>query len=188
MMSNETRGIHELSATILFGLVLFVSAGVPSRGGNTTNDQVFQITGIHLLTNHWAILTWEPTSTNRIFGLFSADDLLSTSTAWIGRVGRWGDASGAMCWTDTAAEVDRRFYKAIRIRPTTDSDWDEDGLPDIWEADNGLNGFDAGDAHADSDHDGVDNLTEYYQGRDPTRPAVADTGGLVRLHVFTPLE
>jgi hypothetical protein len=188
MMSNGTRGIHNLSAKILFGLVLFVSIGGRTDGGCSTNDQVFRITSIQVLTNSWVVLTWEPTCTNRVFGLFSADDLLIMSTTWIGRIGRWGDASGTMSWTDTTAEVDRRFYKAVRIRPTTDSDWDQDGLPDIWEADNGLNVFDAGDAHADPDHDGVDNLTEYYQGRDPTKSAVADAGGLVCLHVFTPLE
>ena len=187
-MSNGTRGFHKSSATVLFGFVLFLNAGVPSRGGCVTNETVFRITSIQMLTNAWVVLTWEPSCTNRIFGVFSADDILSTSTTWVGRIGRWGDPGETMSWTDTTAEVDCRFYKAVRIWPNADSDWDQDGLPDVWEADNGLNAFDAGDAHADPDRDGVDNLAEYHQGRDPTRPAVADTDGFVLLHVFTPLE
>ncbi|HUI07592.1 MAG TPA: hypothetical protein VL486_11385 [Verrucomicrobiae bacterium] len=134
------------------------------------------------------ILTWAPTCTNFIFGVLSADDLLGANTAWVGRIGRWGDPGGTMDWTDTTANLSSRFFKVVRVLPTSDSDWDADGLPDAWEADYGLNPFDAGDAHADPDGDGVDNLTEYLQGRDPTKVAADDSDRVVDLTVFTPLE
>ena len=41
---------------------------------------------------------------------------------------------------------------------------------------------------ADPDGDGVNNIVEYLQGRDPTVGATADTGGVIGLRVFTPLR
>lgn len=41
---------------------------------------------------------------------------------------------------------------------------------------------------ADPDGDGLSNWIEYLQGRDPTVGAVADTGGVIGLRVFTPLR
>jgi hypothetical protein len=63
-----------------------------------------------------------------------------------------------------------------------------DGIPDWWKVKYGFSLTDPSVASADSDGDGVDNLTEYLQGRDPTKDAVADTSGLVNLNVFTPLK
>jgi len=63
-------------------------------------------------------------------------------------------------------------------------DSDHDGLPDLWEIQEfGSLGQTATD---DFDGDGVDNLTEYLQGRNPTKGAVPDTTGVVNLRVYLP--
>lgn len=46
-------------------------------------------------------------------------------------------------------------------------DLDLDGMPDVWEQQNGLDPADASDAEADGDNDGTDNLHEYLDGTDP---------------------
>ncbi len=53
-------------------------------------------------------------------------------------------------------------------------DKDHDGMPDAWERLYGLNEFDASDAAADPDGDGLTNLQEYLAG---TNPRKADTDG-----------
>ena len=50
-------------------------------------------------------------------------------------------------------------------------DQDQDGMPDGWEIQHGLNPKSAADALLDSDGDGVDNLTEFRAGTDPNDPA-----------------
>lgn len=50
-----------------------------------------------------------------------------------------------------------------------DSDDDNDGLPDTWEQQYGLNPLDARDAALDTDNDGLTNLQEFEQGSDPTQ-------------------
>lgn len=48
-----------------------------------------------------------------------------------------------------------------------DLDDDNDGLPDQWERDNGLDPLDPNDALLDGDGDGLSNLGEYESGNDP---------------------
>lgn len=66
------------------------------------------------------------------------------------------------------------------------ADSDGDGMPDPWEI--GYFGNQAQTAAGDYDGDGASNLTEYLQGRDPTKGAVPDTNGQINLKVFTRLE
>ena len=47
------------------------------------------------------------------------------------------------------------------------SDYDADGIPDYWEAQNGLNALDSYDASNDSDYDGLINLKEYQLSSNP---------------------
>ena len=188
MINSRTRGSRNPAKATLIVFLLLSGTSVRAAAVCVSNEGPFQITNIQSAANGRVTITWAPTCTNFIFGVFSADDLLSTNTPWASRIGLWGDASGTMSWTDTTANVSCRFFKVVRILPTSSSDWDADGMTDVWEADYGLNPFDSSDAHADSDGDGVDNLTEYLQGRDPTKGAVADPGGMVKLQVFTPLE
>jgi len=49
-------------------------------------------------------------------------------------------------------------------------DNDHDGLPDVWEDQNGLSSLDAGDATRDPDHDGHTSLQEFIAGTDPNDP------------------
>jgi hypothetical protein len=66
------------------------------------------------------------------------------------------------------------------------NDIDGNGLLDSWEAQ--YFGHIGVRPTADPDGDGVNNALEYVQGRDPTKGAVPDTCGLVKLEVFTLME
>jgi hypothetical protein len=65
-------------------------------------------------------------------------------------------------------------------------DSDADGLPDNWEIQyfGNLNQT----ATGDPDGDGINNLQEYQQGRNPTKSALTDPGDFVNLKVHTPLS
>ncbi|MEZ5538145.1 MAG: hypothetical protein R3F02_21260 [Thiolinea sp.] len=52
---------------------------------------------------------------------------------------------------------------------------DNDVMPALWEQAFGLNPYDAADAHADADNDGISNRDEYFLG---SNPHVADNGRL----------
>ncbi|SFU00524.1 GlyGly-CTERM domain-containing protein [Pseudoalteromonas sp. DSM 26666] len=54
------------------------------------------------------------------------------------------------------------------------SDFDGDGIPDYWEAQNGLNALDSYDASNDPDYDGLSNLNEYQMS---SNPLSTDTDG-----------
>jgi hypothetical protein len=65
------------------------------------------------------------------------------------------------------------------IGNNADPDDDNDGMPDVWETQYGLNPLDASDASQDKDGDTLSNLDEYKKGTDPTKkddlqPVVAD--------------
>lgn len=62
-------------------------------------------------------------------------------------------------------------------------DTDGDGLTDADEIQRGTNPY-----SADTDGDGVSDYIEVLQGRNPLKGAVADTGGVVNLQVFTQLR
>ncbi|MGA1866009.1 MAG: carboxypeptidase regulatory-like domain-containing protein [Thermoplasmatota archaeon] len=53
------------------------------------------------------------------------------------------------------------------IGNNADDDDDGDGMPDVWEIDNGLDPADPRDAFLDKDGDGYNNLNEYLEGTDP---------------------
>jgi hypothetical protein len=66
-----------------------------------------------------------------------------------------------------------------------DVDSDSDGLPDWWEIQ--YFGNLSQTASGDPDGDGLTNLQEFQQGRNPTKNAVADDGNGVNLRLHTPL-
>jgi hypothetical protein len=53
------------------------------------------------------------------------------------------------------------------IGDNEDNDDDNDGMPDIWESEHGLDHLDPNDAFLDPDRDGHSNLEEYLSGTDP---------------------
>nr|WP_010133609.1 leucine-rich repeat domain-containing protein [Microbulbifer agarilyticus] len=67
------------------------------------------------------------------------------------------DRCGGLCdWQGYVSQFDRL------------TDADNDSLPDAWEAANGLNPTDGGDAFGDNDGDTLDNVTEFTLGTSPT--------------------
>ena len=93
----------------------------------------------------------------------------------------------------TAATTDDLSYAMVNVGQLKKvfgfdlSDGDGDGLPDWWEMI--YFGSLSQTAAGDYDGDGTSNLSEYLQGRDPTKGTVPDTGGAwVNLKVFTVLE
>ncbi|NQZ07055.1 MAG: DUF4214 domain-containing protein [Algicola sp.] len=74
-------------------------------------------------------------------------------------------------------DVDSAFT-AVGVRclnyPQTDTD--NDGLPDFWEVRYGLDHANAADAILDSDHDGLDNLTEFAAKTWPNKADTDDDG------------
>jgi hypothetical protein len=151
----------------------------------TNEGDSFAIVSIEPAEDRFITVTWE-SCTNYIYGVLSSDQP-DAGAYWSGQIAMWGE-DGATSWTDATitTNVDHRFYRIVRMPP--DGDFDRDGMPNAWELQYGLNLFDPNDAQADLNGDGVNNLTAYLQGRDPTKEAVADAGGLVNLNVFTPLE
>ena len=151
----------------------------------TNEGDSFSIVSIQPDENKFITVTWE-SCTSYIYGVLSAEKP-DIGALWSGQCASWGE-DGAMSWTDTTitTNIDHRFYRIVRMPP--DGDFDGDGMPNAWELQYGLNLFDPDDAQADLNGDGVNNLTAYLQGRDPTKGAVTDSEGLVNLNVYTPLE
>jgi hypothetical protein len=58
----------------------------------------------------------------------------------------------------------------IPLVSAPDLDGDNDGIPTVWEAANGLSDSNAGDAILDNDGDGANNLNEYLAGTDLNSP------------------
>jgi alpha-tubulin suppressor-like RCC1 family protein len=86
------------------------------------------------------------------------------------------DKDGILNWQERANGTD-----------PYDPDTDGDQIPDGFEATYGLDPK-VNDGSLDKDNDGVDNLTEYLQGRNPVKGAISDSTGAVDLNLFTPLE
>jgi len=74
--------------------------------------------------------------------------------------------------TRIVAATPNAGFRSLAIEGFLDSD--QDGLPDYWEDQFGLDPADPTDAHLDGDDDGLDNLDEYDAHTDPW---VADTDG-----------
>ena len=77
------------------------------------------------------------------------------------------------------------FVPLLAAPSGPEEDRDGDNMPDVWELAHWGNLLPG--PSDDPDADGVDNLTEYRQGRNPAKGAVADTGGAVALLVHRPV-
>ena len=175
---------------MLLGLIVGGTLAVWATGGGsgtcpiTDETAAFAMLTIRPATGGGMMLTWE-SCTDHVYEVRAAatvggtltGDLLTTVVG----------TAGSTSWIDTqAAAFPRRFYRVRRQYSSEDADGD--GIPNGWELQYGLNPLDPGDAHTVQNADGVDNLTCYQQGRDPTKGAVPDTSGQVNLSVFTVLE
>lgn len=95
--------------------------------------------------------------------------------------------------TDADGLFDSRELLMYHTSPT-DADTDADGMPDGWEVGYGLDPLDNGSidprngANGDWDADGADNITEYWQGRNPVLGYELDNGNDIGLTVYTPME
>jgi hypothetical protein len=82
--------------------------------------------------------------------------------------------SGLATINETPSNTSKSFYVLRSLNITADlmvedgpADSDGDGMPDYWEAANGLNATNSADAGWDKDLDGIVNLDEYIAGMDP---------------------
>jgi hypothetical protein len=110
-----------------------------------------------------------------------------------------GVPATAGTWTDKSIVTSVPFYSTTGPVVVTvsgvasntlvfvvgDTDVDGDGLADWWEIQ--YFGNLSQTASGDPDGDGITNLQEYQQGRNPTKSALPDANGAVDLKVYTPL-
>lgn len=78
---------------------------------------------------------------------------------------------------DEVAIYDRALTDAevrLHSKAVLEADTDGDGMPDVWEINNGFNPNDPSDASQDADNDGSTNLQEFKNGTNPRNP---DTDG-----------
>lgn len=69
--------------------------------------------------------------------------------------------------TDSATVTVLKDTDGDRTPDITDLDDDNDGMPDTWEIEAGLDPLDATDITVDPDNDGLTNIEEYYRGTNP---------------------
>jgi hypothetical protein len=82
---------------------------------------------------------------------------------------------GAITYVGT---LNYNAFKDANFDSATQSDFDDDGIPDGFEAANGLDAFNPVDAFLDDDFDGLFNLDEFFAGTDPQEPD-SDEDGII---------
>ncbi len=142
----------------------------------------------------WVVLGSEPAadvtiglySTNMGEGTVSPSTLTFTTGDWFvaqqatvtGRDDGVSDGNKNYTIVTTPAVSDDTNYNGVdppdvlltNVEGAVSGDGDNDGMPDSWENEHGLDPDDPGDASEDPDGDGATNLEEYQNGTDPNNP------------------
>ena len=84
----------------------------------------------------------------------------------------WKGGYDVDSYVDVVADTETNYIyvnnaKKLDVYKVTLVDTDKDGMPDVWEVENGLDPNNDSDALLDPDGDGRDNLNEYLNGSDP---------------------
>lgn len=109
-------------------------------------------------------MTWA-SDTNSYFKIYECHDLMTQ--VWAVTNMTLGAASET-AWVIPPPAEDPwyRFYRVVQASVTNSTDEDADGMPDVWELQNGLNPVLA-DGGQDADTDGLSNFQEYLNGTSP---------------------
>jgi hypothetical protein len=135
-----------------------------------------------LVTNRVITVAGDQPTPLTLYATDSNGDYLTLWTATPplhGSAGDWDAVHGTLTYVPTPGYhgVDRFTYQAsdgmanslvatVALSVTAPPDSNTNGLPDYWEATYGIS-----DPGADADHDGQNNLAEYYAGTNPTNAA-----------------
>jgi uncharacterized protein (DUF1800 family) len=96
---------------------------------------------------------------------FTGMDAVATDMSLPAGTTVWKNQNGAVDHIDLPTEIG--ITALISSNALGPADFDNDGMPDAWEAANLLNPTDASDAAADADSDGLSNLKEFLAGTNP---------------------
>ena len=109
-----------------------------------------------------------------------------------GFVGLWHYTTQTSQTKDAGTILDLGFHYVAVDGNGRAIDSDSESLADYLEDANGNGAVDSGEtdpSDADTDGDGVDDYTEWIQGRNPLVNGIAgDTNGLINLRIYTPLK
>ena len=81
----------------------------------------------------------------------------------------------------SSSGITSTYLDNLHFSINSDEDWDQDGLPNGWEQQYGLDPLDPSDAVEDLDLDGLTNLQEYEADTDPNAPNVELTVTMSKL-------
>jgi hypothetical protein len=143
-------------------------------------------TACEFVTNQGWTVTFDVQGTNGPADIFATTNLMNSLTntlwAWLERgpscaTYQYTNQPGARAFyilgttNDTDSDLLTDAYeKLVSKTLVNDADTDNDGMPDGWEVNNGLNPPDPADATDDPDGDWQTNLQEYNGGANSTHP------------------